>query len=412
MLISIPPNSYKILVADDYDSNLAVIESIFEESGQVFEIIYAHDGQAAYEMAILEVPDLIIMDWEMPQMTGIEALRKLKERKDTQHIPIIMTTAFTSSEHLQTALQAGAIDYVKKPIDEVELLARVNSALQLVTSYKQILIQKDEIQEKTKKLEAAFGQIEKKNDKIMSSIKYAKRIQDALLQPTESLKNVLEDSFILYKPRDVVSGDFYWFFEKNDKIVIAAVDCTGHGVPGAFMSMLGDTYLNQVVGVMGIIQPNEILSQLHESIRTALKQDATQNRDGMDISICVIDKKDRTLKFAGAKNPLVYIRDNEIIRIKGDTNSIGGKSGQLDFTTHTIKLTDQPTPFYIYSDGYQDQFSSGMDSKFMAKRFRKLLHKIHKYPFAEQKDILNHILKDWMRQTRQVDDILVIGFAV
>lgn len=410
--MAIRPNSYKILVADDYDSNLAVIESIFEESGQVFEIIYAHDGLSAYEQGISESPDLIIMDWEMPQMTGIEAVRKLKARPDTQHIPIIMTTAFTSSEHLETALQAGAIDYVRKPIDEVELLARVNSALQLVTSYKQILAQKDEIQEKTKKLEAAFDEIEKKNDKIMSSIKYAKRIQDALLQPPAALQNLIKDSFILYKPRDVVSGDFYWFWEKNGKIVIAAVDCTGHGVPGAFMSMLGDTYLNQVVGVMGIIEPNEILSQLHESIRSALKQDSTQNRDGMDITVCVIDKKERTLKFAGAKNPLVYIRDGEVIRVKGDTASIGGKNAELTFTTHTIELTDEPTPFYIYSDGYQDQFSSGMHSKFMAKRFRKLLHKVHKYPFAEQKDILNHILKDWMRQTRQVDDILVIGFAI
>ncbi|MCC5945738.1 MAG: response regulator [Bernardetiaceae bacterium] len=403
---------YTILVADDYDSNIAVIDSIFEESGQHFNLLYAKDGLEACEEAIKHKPDLIIMDWEMPQMNGIEALGFLKKREDTKHIPVIMTTAFSSSEHLETALQAGAIDYVRKPIDEIELLARVNSALQLVSSYRQILEQKEEIEEKTYKLKFAFDEIERKNQKIMGSIKYAQRIQEAMLPQISAFEALFEEAFIFFKPRDLVSGDFYWFFEKENKIFIAAVDCTGHGVPGAFMSMLGDAYLNQIVGMMNVSSPDEILNQLHISIKNALKQDETQNRDGMDIAICVIDKSRGVLEFAGAKNPLVFIDGKEVVRIKGDTFSIGGRREDKLFQKHVIELKEKPTSFYIFSDGYQDQFSSGMRSKFMAKRFRKLLLRLQRYPFKEQRVLLEQILSDWMRDTKQIDDILVMGFRI
>jgi len=408
--------NYKILVADDYDSNLAVIESIFEESGQEYDAIYAHDGLEACEKAIRHSPDLIIMDWEMPKMTGIEAVKYLKGRDDTKHIPIIMTTAFTSSEHLEKALETGATDYVRKPIDEVELLARVNSALQIVSSYKKILQQKEEIEEKSQELEFALREIEKKNENIMSSIKYAKRIQDAMLPQVVQLQTFLPESFILFRPRDVVSGDFYWFTERENHMMLAAVDCTGHGVPGAFMSMLGETYLNQIVNIMGQTDPGEILNTLHHSIKSALKQERTDNRDGMDASLVVLNPERNKIKFAGARNPLVYINKNELEVVKGNKYSIGGKDdlreGIKDFETHEIDLPEVQTTFYIYSDGYQDQFSINMQSKFMAKRFRKLLKKIHKYPMPEQLKILEHILEDWMRGTKQVDDILIIGFRL
>lgn len=412
------PTSYTILVADDYESNLAVIESIFEGSGQQFQIIYAHDGVAACQEAITHKPDLIIMDWDMPKMTGIEALSFLKKREDTAHIPVIMTTAFTSSEHLEKALKAGAIDYVRKPIDEIELVARVNSALQLVASYKKIWRQKEEIEEKTRILQAAFLEIEKKNENIISSIKYAKRIQEAVLPQPEALQALFAHSFVFFKPRDLVSGDFYWFGEKEGKQVIVAADCTGHGVPGAFMSMLGDTFLSQIVNIFGITSPDEILNALHEAIRKALKQDSTNNRDGMDVAVCVVDKKNRILEFAGAKSPLVYIRNKEVVRIKGDKFSVGGrregfaKEGEKRYKKHVIELNDTPTPFYIFSDGYQDQFNSEMQAKFMTKRFLKLLLRMHKQPFPKQKELLEQILGDWMKNSKQVDDVLVIGFEV
>ncbi|TAF31675.1 MAG: response regulator [Cytophagales bacterium] len=403
---------YKILVADDYESNLAVIESIFEESnGELYDILYAHNGMSACEMTILHQPDLIIMDWEMPKMSGIDAVRYLKGRDDTKHIPIIMTTAFTSSEHLEKALKTGATDYVRKPIDEVELLARVNSALQIVTSYKKIMQQKNEIEEKTNKLEKALLEIEKSNNKIISSINYAKRIQEAMLPPLQSFKGLLADSFVLFKPRDLVSGDFYWLSEKNQKLFVAVVDCTGHGVPGAFMSMLGSAYLGQIIDGKSISSPNLILQELNEAIKGALNQNETNNRDGMEVAICVIDREAQKLEFAGAKLPLIYIKDKELMVIKGDRTSIGGSRNVGEFTKHVVELDPQnPMPFYIFSDGYQDQFNSDMHAKFTAKRFKKLLLRVHKQPFEEQGLILNNIIQDWMRHSRQVDDILVLGF--
>jgi serine phosphatase RsbU (regulator of sigma subunit) len=321
---------------------------------------------------------------------------------------------------LEKALKTGAIDYVKKPIDEVELLARVNSALQIVTSYKKIVTQKREIEEKTTKLELAFAEIEKKNDNIMSSIKYAKRIQDAMLPNVTYIQKFIPELFVLFRPRDVVSGDFYWFSaiapqdeSTPEKLILAVVDCTGHGVPGAFMSMLADTFLNQIVNILDITSPEEILEKLHLSIRKALKQEETENRDGMDIGICVITPSQNLLEFAGARVPLVYVQNNELILIKGDHFSVGGieKGNLRSFIKHSITI-EANTTFYMYSDGYQDQFSIQNNGKFMAKRFRKLIQKVHKYPLVEQQKILSHILEDWMRGTKQIDDILIVGFKV
>lgn len=399
---------YTILVADDYQSNLTVIESIFEESGESYDLLFAADGQEACEMTLKHSPDLIIMDWDMPQMSGLEAVIWLKSNELASHIPIIMTTAYTSSEHLQKAMKAGAMDYVKKPIDEVELLARVHSALVIVSSYKKILAQKDVIEKKSEQLESLYKVVKKRNEGMMSSLRYAKRIQDALL-PQADMISTLQEAFILFHPRDVVSGDFYWINEQDGKKIVAAVDCTGHGVPGAFMSMLGNSFLNQIIKVSGITDPAKILSLLHDSLQEALHQSQTRIQDGMAISICVIDEKAKKMTFAGAKQPLVYIRNRVVEVIKGDRIWIGGLGKNHVFTNHELSL-EEPAMYYLFSDGYQDQFSSNMRTKFMAKRFRKLLLRIYKQPIDKQKELLSNILYDWMMDTKQVDDILVIGF--
>ncbi|MGF1532406.1 MAG: PP2C family protein-serine/threonine phosphatase [Bernardetiaceae bacterium] len=398
-----------ILIADDYQSNIAVIESIFEEANRNYRLLYAYDGARACELALEERPDLIIMDWDMPEMSGLEAVEWIKAREEIEQIPIIMTTAYTSSEHLERAMRSGAMDYVRKPIDTVELLARVSSALKIISSYKQILAQRDEIEEKSRRLNEAFQEIEEKNDKILSSINYARRIQYAMLPQIKSINTALPHSFVYFKPRDIVSGDFYWHEQRNGKTIIAAADCTGHGVPGAFMAMLGTAYMNQIVNVMGITSPDDVLNSLHLFIHKALNQESGQNNDGMDISVCVIDHEERKLSFAGARSPLVYVQNKVLYQIKGDRFSIGGNRKFKPYQKHEISFIE-PTTFYIYSDGYQDQFSSHLKSKFLAKRFRKLLLKIHKYPMNEQEGILDSILQDWMRDTRQIDDVLVIGF--
>ncbi len=262
--------------------------------------------------------------------------------------------------------------------------------------------------------------IEKQNENIKSSINYAKRIQEAMLPKKDDSISLLSNTFILFKPRDVVSGDFYWFApinngsenEEEHDIAFAAVDCTGHGVPGAFMSMIGMNCLNSIVG-RGIVEPHLILKALHTEIRTALKQPETGNNDGMDIAVCVYKKRQNLIEYAGAKHALIYIQNNELKQVKGDVSPMGGSKSKevIEFTKHEIVI-DQPTMIYLFSDGYRDQFGGKDNTKFMASKFQKLLLEIHALPFDQQKAILDKTIEDWKNGTHQTDDILVMGVKI
>ncbi len=271
------------------------------------------------------------------------------------------------------------------------------------------------LEEQKNQIEEQKVEIEIKNKHITDSINYAKGIQDAMLPRMEVIKNAIPNLFIFYRPRDIVSGDFYWFNEVNGKIVIAAVDCTGHGVPGGFVSMMGHDLLNEIVDARKITAADQILIDLHKGVSKALKQQENQNRDGMDMALCVIDKGKNILEYAGAKNPLLYIEDGEMHRILADKMPIGGiededLQGKI-FSKHEFDLKTEKV-FYMYSDGYADQFGGEEKKKFMSKPFRELLFSIHQEPFDHQKEILEKTFVDWMGNESQVDDVLVVGFKV
>ncbi len=257
-------------------------------------------------------------------------------------------------------------------------------------------------------------ELQRKNEDITASINYARRIQRAILPFEERMQIIFPEHFIFFKPRDIVSGDFYWFQQvDNQKFIISALDCTGHGVPGAFMSMIGDAILSQAVLDKQIHQADEILNYLNQGVRKALQQDNSGNQDGMDAALCVVDLKHRKMQFAGAMNPIFYVQNQELHIIKGDKMPIGGVFHSLDakFTRHEIDLKT-PTTFYIFSDGYQDQFGGTHKRKFMVKRFRQLLFEIHAYPMSQQHQLLETTLQNWMQHENQIDDILVIGGKV
>ncbi|MFT5916725.1 MAG: serine phosphatase RsbU (regulator of sigma subunit) [Flammeovirgaceae bacterium] len=256
--------------------------------------------------------------------------------------------------------------------------------------------------------------IEKKNAKIIASIQYAKRMQTAMLPNIEDIQAKLPHSFILFKPKDIVSGDFYWFSHRRGKTLIAAVDCTGHGVPGAFMSVVGDGLLNQIVNIDRITTPSLILDQLHQEVMRAFRKESNNNRDGMDLAICMIDHTNHELQYAGARNPLIYLQNGELQVIKGDRFSIGGSKYTDDdaFTNHTINFKDIGTSFYIFSDGYVDQFGGSQDRKFMLRHFKELLLEVTNYPIEDQREILEETLSAWKGKERQTDDVLVVGFKL
>ncbi|MCU0445238.1 MAG: SpoIIE family protein phosphatase [Microscillaceae bacterium] len=282
------------------------------------------------------------------------------------------------------------------------------NSLALQQSY-QKLAQQNQIIEQNSRV------IQEINQDLTASINYAKRIQEAILPLDERISQALPEYFILWKPRDIVSGDFYWFMDSP--LIIAAVDCTGHGVPGALMSMLGSEALGHLVNERDIKEADEILNNLNHEIRRLLKQTETGNQDGMDMALCVIDKVKQEMQYAGAKNPLVYIQNDEMKVIKAENFPIGGfhksHEGEEKFTKHCIDISI-PTTFYLFSDGYQDQFGGPKGKKFMVTQFHKLLYEIHQKPMPEQKQILEQTIQDWMQMSkqRQIDDILVIGVRV
>jgi ligand-binding sensor domain-containing protein/serine phosphatase RsbU (regulator of sigma subunit) len=262
------------------------------------------------------------------------------------------------------------------------------------------------------KVEERTQELAQKNKDITSSIQYAKRIQEAILPPVEQIFRYLPESFLVYKPKDIVSGDFYWFGVKEGKLILAVVDCTGHGVPGAFMSMIGHNLLNQIISENGITEPDQILDALHHGVQSALKQgsNVVDTSDGMDVALCCIDAVKHELKFAGAFRPLFIVNGKKFERIESDKFPIGGS--QLDsgrkFTLHKIKINEGDT-FYMTSDGYADQFGGEKGKKFMVKRFNELLLSIQNKPMDEQGKILEETFEKWRGHYQQVDDILVMG---
>lgn len=255
--------------------------------------------------------------------------------------------------------------------------------------------------------------IEKKNKDIMSSIEYARRIQHAILPSNRLITKGFIQNFILYIPKDIVSGDFYWYAEKNEHALIAAVDCTGHGVPGAFMSIIGSSQLNKIVMEQGITRPARILQKLDEGVSEILNQneEGSKSRDGMDLGLCSLNIYEKTLSYAGAYRPMYLIRDGELQEFKGDSFPIGGNfkyKKEKKFHDHTVQLQDRDT-IYIFSDGYPDQFGGPENRKYMTKRFKKLLLKIQDHDMEEQKEVLSKEFWDWKGDEKQMDDIMVIG---
>ena len=275
----------------------------------------------------------------------------------------------------------------------------------------EVVKKKEEIEQKNEELEVLYKH-------VTDSIRYAKRIQEAILPPESVVKDILHDSFVLFKPKDIVSGDFYWIDKKNGKSIVAAVDCTGHGVPGAFMSIVGYNLLKEIVANNDLSSPAVIMDMMSEGVNKTLhnklsSEDTNQTKDGMDMSMCVVDYDNMELQYAGAFNPLYLVRNGDLSQYKADKFPIGHRisSTAQHFTNNKIKLQKGDT-VYIFSDGYADQFGGPRGKKFMAGRFRDLLLKVSKKPIAQQKEELYTMLENWRGSHEQVDDILVIGFQI
>jgi PAS domain S-box-containing protein len=270
------------------------------------------------------------------------------------------------------------------------------------------------------KIKLAEEEISRQKQKITDSIFYAKKIQEAVLPPEDYMRQLFPEHFVLFLPKDIVSGDFYWTSSKGNKILVAAADCTGHGVPGGFMSMLGMTFLNEITGRLSENEMNAgtILTLLRESVKLSLRQTGKEgeSKDGLDINLCIVDKHTLQMQYAGANNPLLIIRDHgvelEVITVKADDMPIGIYYNEKEhFTNHKIQL--RPNDIcYLFSDGFPDQFGGKNGRKFMAKRFKNMLAMHADKPMPKQKEIIEKAFYSWKGEHRQIDDVLVIGIKV
>jgi serine phosphatase RsbU (regulator of sigma subunit) len=387
-------------------------------------------------------PELVILDYHLNSINsgaenGLKVLDKIKK-----HDPKISVIMLTSNDDIDVALKSfhhGATDYVvktetqfKKIINSVSTLfankklasqheEKAKRAVELLIANNGLLIQNEEKEKwaeelviaRTQKVEIEKSKLvaEEKNKNITDSITYAKRIQQAQLPKMDEIHASFPDCFILFKPKDIVSGDFYFFYKNEHSVFIAVADCTGHGVPGALMSMIGSEKLNDAVSLSS--DPSEILNRLNKGIKTSLRQSESldSTKDGMDIALCSVNKKDYRLKYAGANRPLWVIRNgqNTIEEIKATKKAIGGfTEDNQQFSTHEIKLQERDT-FYIFSDGYADQFGGEYGKKVMTRKFKEVLLEVRDKPMFEQEIYLDSFIESWKAGAEQVDDILVIG---
>ncbi|MDX1902528.1 MAG: SpoIIE family protein phosphatase [Thermonemataceae bacterium] len=269
------------------------------------------------------------------------------------------------------------------------------------------------LKEKNKEIEAKSESLSLKNQDIMDSIHYAERIQKAFLPQNTTIEHLIGEHFTLYLPKDIVSGDFYYLTERKGLTFLVAADCTGHGVPGALMSMLGVTLLDQIIFEKAIFQPSHILQQLDLGIVHALKQQETQSQDGMDVSVCVWDKKERLLKIAGAKSNLFLVNSTHKDLIITDKIGVGGSWKKNTYENDTFSVIEKYLPestvLYMFSDGYADQFGGENKKKFGRKRLITILEEIYTLPLKEQHTILQKTFKNWQGEEEQIDDVMILG---
>jgi serine phosphatase RsbU (regulator of sigma subunit) len=292
-----------------------------------------------------------------------------------------------------------------------ELLIKNN---QILEQNEELLHQTEEISSQRDALEEQNSKIEMANADIMSSINYAVRIQGAILPSDELFVKHFSEHFIFFKPRDIVSGDFYWAGMNNEYFIFAAIDCTGHGVPGALMSVLANSMLNNIVLQEGITSPAEILHKMDEALEKTFKNKKTGTSDGFDVAICTYHMPTKTLYFSGANHPILLFRDGEKQLIKGDRTGIGGfRLTTIRFEEHKLLLQANDS-FYLFSDGFQDQFGGKRDQKYLRKRFVDFVTSLHHLPLQDQLAALDIELRRWMSSGShgQIDDILVMGFKI
>jgi sigma-B regulation protein RsbU (phosphoserine phosphatase) len=381
---------------------------------------------------------VIISDHIMPGMKGDEFLY-IMHQKSRKTLSILLTGQADAEAVGRALNRAKLYRYISKPWEEPDLVLTIKEALRSylqgstieeqklelekyvvkLKEYNETLEQKvmertSELFSKSEILERQKNEIEIQKNNLTISIHYAERIQSAVFPTDEIISENFPEHFVLFKPLDIVSGDFYWYLQNNNDVFVAVADCTGHGVPGAFMSILGITFLNEIVHRSIVCTTNELLDRLSSNVIRTLhqSQNNSHTRDGMEVALCRFDLKNKRLQFAGAFRPMFMIRENLLHHITGDNMPIGiYDDEERKFTSNDITLKKDDI-IYLFTDGYVDQIGGADRKTFKTNRFKELLLDIFRLPMTEQKQVLERKIEEWKGEFEQIDDILVLGIKI
>ena len=386
--------------------------------------------------------EIVISDLRMPVMDGIEMVKRIKELNSEQLV--VITSAHDESNYLLALIRAGVESFILKPLDVDQFLSVLVKSVRFIqlkrmeadyTRKLEETVEKrtqelsraneqleeynvtleEKVAQRTAELNSTLIEVEKANQRVMDSIEYAKMIQRSLLPNLDDLKAHLPECFVIWIPRDIVGGDIYYSHFFEDAFILAVFDCTGHGVPGALMTMLASSGMRKILEEEKHRGPAVILQRLNVFIKTSLQQDTefALSNDGLDAAVCYVETETRRLTFSGARLPLISVCKNEMKVIPGDRQSIGYKDSDLDFefTSSSFQI-EADTTFYLYTDGFMDQIGGQKQMGFGRTRFEALLGVNHRKPLQEQKQILLQTFSDFKGENETRDDVTVLGFRV
>jgi phosphoserine phosphatase RsbU/P len=392
----------RILVVDDIAIHREALFSLLTK--EKFIVTLAESGKEALAFMEAEQFDLVLLDVEMPEMNGFEVCQVMRNDIHLKDIPVIFVTSYGKIENKLSGFGTGAQDFITKPYNERELLVRIKTHLLL--------------KHKSDVIRNMNADLELKNKNITQSIEYAKYILHALMPSAKSLDKLIPEKFIYYKSKELIGGDFYWFKQCGHQLYMAIADCTGHGVPGALMSVLGISLLNEVMTDHAYFySPNEILNKLRVKVIKALnkKTGPLYNNDGMDIAMCLIDFENMKLQFSGANIPFFLMRKDaarntyELLKRNPDRMPIGNyPDTKTSFVNHYIDLHEDDR-IYLFTDGYASQFGGEYEKTYKSRRLIELIKQIQAYDMKKQKAVLEDSFTKWKRDNFQVDDVLVVG---
>ena len=395
-----------ILLVDDLDDNLFTLNAILKSEPYI--IHKTTSGKQAIEMATKTAYDCVILDVQMPEMDGFEVAKQLSQKEETKNIPIIFLSALGSDkEKVIQGIESGAIDFLGKPPDPALLKAKLRLCIKISAKTK-------ETNKVVKTVKREHEVMKEYTTDVTASLRYAQNIQQAILPKPESIAAQFHESFVLFQPKESIGGDFYFMKEMNKEVVLVCGDCTGHGVPGAMMTMISVNIIHNIVENKGITSPDLILKAMSNEFRSSFRNEFTNVsiNDGLELAICTFSRRDNILKYAGAGRPLIKSSVDSIERVQPNAFGINGNMHEdTEFTLHqfNIKSGDR---FYMYTDGVVDQFGGPNGKKFMSKRFMQLITECSEMSLKDQQVFIEKAVNDWKGNEEQIDDILImsVGF--